>query len=651
MADGNENMAPDAARTSAAADALGLAGASRAKAEAYLAEQIVVARAQAEVLRLQAEDLKREDGLRHWSLRVRHISDVMKLTFELAIAIIALVALIVIASSVWMATHDGGLVIDAFNVPTDMAARGLTGQVVAAQLQDKLSAMQNQTSSARPAASYSNNWGDDIKVEIPDTGVSIGETYRYLAKWLGHQTHITGEVFRTDTGIAVTARTGDDAVTVTGDANQLDGLLQQAAEAVYERTQPYRFASFLRQRGPSQFRRAIAIYQQLAVDGAPMDRLWAHVGLSALYARSDPMRAPSEAYKAVAIDPNLAIAQNDIYLSENPLGHDEAALAGAKASLNLYRDAVGRMTESARIISELITKASVAEALGAYAAAVRYNRQATQSADYNGVAETSRENFAFDLAAQHDARAARAIWATLPALTNKEFSAYRAISDVQLPYWMGDWPTVVARRQSVERALEGAIGSAGLSEEWADVSRERLIWPYVAIALAMTGDFSGADVLVSKTPRDCYICIRARARIAATEKTWKGADYWFANAVKRAPSIPFAYAEWGAMLMAKGDLDGAITKFESAHAKGPNFADPLEMWGEALIAKKRSDLALPRFEEADKYAPNWGRLHLKWGEALWWSGKRDDAKKQFAVASGLDLTPSEKSELTKVSHG
>lgn len=56
-------------------------------------------------------------------------------------------------------------------------------------------------------------------------------------------------------------------------------------------------------------------------------------------------------------------------------------------------------------------------------------------------------------------------------------------------------------------------------------------------------------------------------------------------------------------------------------------------------------------EEANKYAPNWGRLHLKWGEALWWNGKRDDAKKQFAIASGLDLTPVEKSELARVMHG
>jgi hypothetical protein len=46
-------------------------------------------------------------------------------------------------------------------------------------------------------------------------------------------------------------------------------------------------------------------------------------------------------------------------------------------------------------------------------------------------------------------------------------------------------------------------------------------------------------------------------------------------------------------------------------------------------------------------APHWGRLHLKWGETLFYAGKRDDAQKQFARAAGLDLAPSEKSELAK----
>jgi cytochrome c-type biogenesis protein CcmH/NrfG len=69
------------------------------------------------------------------------------------------------------------------------------------------------------------------------------------------------------------------------------------------------------------------------------------------------------------------------------------------------------------------------------------------------------------------------------------------------------------------------------------------------------------------------------------------------------------------------------------------------MWGEALMQKNRSDLALAKFAEADKYAPNWGRLHLKWGEALAYAGRKAEAKAQFAIASGFDLAPSDRSRL------
>src|SRR5581483_4832414 len=89
---------------------------------------------------------------------------------------------------VWQAHQDHGLVVEAFSVPPDLAARGLTGEVVATQLLDQLSDMQGKTGSPRPARSYQNNWGDDLKVEIPDTGVSLGELNRWLRQWLGSQT-------------------------------------------------------------------------------------------------------------------------------------------------------------------------------------------------------------------------------------------------------------------------------------------------------------------------------------------------------------------------------------------------------------------------------------------------------------------------------
>lgn len=122
--------------------------------------------------------------------------------------------------------------------------------------------------------------------------------------------------------------------------------------------------------------------------------------------------------------------------------------------------------------------------------------------------------------------------------------------------------------------------------------------------------------------------------------------------MRQAPSIPFAYADWGQALMERGDYDGAIAKFTLANQKGPHFADPLEMWGETLMKQNHSDQALAKFTEAEKYTPHWGRLHLKWGEALSYAGQKDQAQKQFARAATLDLSNADKAELATVNtHG
>ena len=108
----------------AAAIALGHPGTLDPRSAAYLEKQ-------ARLTELQIADLEREDALRHWSLRVRHVSDVFKLSFEFGAALVFLTLGFFIMIAIWTAAHDRALVIEAFNVPSDMAADGLTVQVVA----------------------------------------------------------------------------------------------------------------------------------------------------------------------------------------------------------------------------------------------------------------------------------------------------------------------------------------------------------------------------------------------------------------------------------------------------------------------------------------------------------------------------------------
>jgi Tfp pilus assembly protein PilF len=66
------------------------------------------------------------------------------------------------------------------------------------------------------------------------------------------------------------------------------------------------------------------------------------------------------------------------------------------------------------------------------------------------------------------------------------------------------------------------------------------------------------------------------------------------------------------------------------------------------MMKNQPRQALAKFEQAAKYAPNWGRLHLKWGAALANAGKPQEAKKQFAIAAGLDLVAADRAELDQM---
>ncbi|HEX3673824.1 MAG TPA: hypothetical protein VHU87_06085, partial [Rhizomicrobium sp.] len=84
---------------------------------------------QGRLIELQIEDLRREDAIRHWSLRVRHIGDVLKVAFEIAAAFIVIVLAVGIGAALWSATQADGLVVQAFSVPPDLAGRGLTGEV------------------------------------------------------------------------------------------------------------------------------------------------------------------------------------------------------------------------------------------------------------------------------------------------------------------------------------------------------------------------------------------------------------------------------------------------------------------------------------------------------------------------------------------
>jgi tetratricopeptide (TPR) repeat protein len=599
---------------------------------------------------LQIEDMERDLKLRHWSLRFGNVSAVMKVAFEIALAFVMLAIAGLVALAIWTAAHDDGLVIEAFNVPSDMAAKGFTGQVLATQVQDRIAFIQSHADTLRAASTFRNNWGNDIKVQIPDTGVSVGEAYRFLANWVGHETHITGEVWRDTKGIALSARAGNvPAKVFRGPEADLDALITQAAEYVYWQTQPYRYTVFLDENG----RRAesLAYTKALALYGPQEDRAWAYSrwGLK-LETFGDLKGALEKQRIAATLDPDLPHPYTDIEEAELGLGHDESALYNNGRAISGLQNGGSRQYAGGNAATALLTSSVLrAEITGEFADAIALAPEIQRAADFNKAHRSASIMLGWDLARNHDVSDSLKADAEAP---NEEVAVFRMMDSEEYSWDVPPLPQ--AMRAAALDDWRGvrddllAADALAADQPHAKAFLPATAWPWLAYANARLGDVQAAQVLIDKTALDCYLCVRMRGNIEVAQKNWSKATGWFAEAVKQAPSIPFAYADWGAMLLAKGDFDGAIAKFKVANAKSPHFADPLEMWGEALMLKNRSDLALAKFEEASKYAPNWGRLHLKWGEALFYTGDKtkDEAKKQLAMAATLDLSSADKGTLS-----
>ncbi|MBS0277359.1 MAG: hypothetical protein JSR81_07050, partial [Proteobacteria bacterium] len=500
----------------------------------------------------------------------------------------------------------------------------------------------------RKPDSISGSWSGDIKVQIPSTGISIDELSRLLRERLGHETHVSGEVWRDGDRIALTVRDGTSlARTFEGKPSDLSLLMDKAADALLRQTQPFVYVSLLAQRNDAHG--IIALSRQLILNGSASDRALAYTYWANALANLGEDHAAIHPYaRGIALAPGDPMSSFFAVNADIALDHGEAFAEHAAMAARLFGTSAARIYRPEALANAIPSANSMlAQTQGDFANAARNDAIAAQYAfsDYENIGALVT---VADLARGHDPAAARAILADHPDYTDGKAVVLLDFVGPQLPVSfidadMGDWRGVLASLSSADRV---ALKS-GTSND----ARHTLIWPWLAYALAKTGNMAGARALIAKTPLDCTRCLEYRGRIAALARDYPRATDWYARASADAPSEPFAMTDWGQMLLAKGDYDGAIAKLETANRIGPHFADPLEMWGEALIRKNRSDLALAKFAQAAKYAPNWGRLHMKWGEALWWSGDHDGARKQFAVAAQLALILSEKTELARVSHG
>ncbi|QTN20686.1 hypothetical protein HZ989_06475 [Brevundimonas sp. AJA228-03] len=601
---------------------------------ALMREQIDVAREEANLSREQI-GLARNERFRN---RIKAVRDI-------AIAVVVLLLAAGVLGFVWNARQASGLVIQPLTTPPDLAQRGLDSRAVSSQLLDRLNRLQAETDSARAANTYASNWQGDVSVEIPSTGVSIGELDRWLRGALGRETVISGEVTRAGEGLSMTVRTpsggGRTIVSPTGD---LDALVQGAAEAIYEMTQPYRYGWYLQNGGRRD--EGLAVMRKLATGGGALDRAYAIMALGIDAARQgDFDQAIGLGRRALEIYPEFAPADNNLATWYHAAGDLERALAARTRAVRILSGPGRRdLQPGPAEIIEIVNRALIADYQGDAVGAADLAGTLAGKPDYAGSVRAAPLFQARLLVAAHDLAQARRVLTDVGVAS--AIQSYRitggyyglSIPSADLLIARELWPQALAELQAWEAVVSQPEYIAQIP---------MVIWPRIAEVMARMGRLDEAAALIGRTPTSCYRCLTTRARIAELAGDRAAADRWSAEARRQGPSLPFAFAERGQMLMARGDIAGAIDFYEQAVERGPRWADPQKHWGDALMAQGDEGGAIRKYRAAADRAPRWGALHLAWGRALEAQGRRDQARERYTEAARMDLSAADRAEVVR----
>jgi hypothetical protein len=585
---------------------------------------------------IDSQELLARADLRHrgWQIIGERVSAVLKgLT-----AVAGLLLLLAVGAFLWSAQRASGIVVDAFSVPPEMERRGTTGAVVAAQLLDKMAALEAATLSARAPSSYENSWSDVEGVEVPYAGVSLGQLRREARAWLGTETHLKGEVVHLGNGnVAITFRVGAASGRVQGNLAEFDELQEQAAVQIFKATQPYRYSVYIGRNG-GKIDEANAVLRQLFNSTDLRERLWALHGL----ALNAPHREETIALyrRALRLQPDFlpAVGNMPIYALND--GREEEALAGLRRSAAAYHRGQDDYVQKTATGYGLGHEAIVADLTGDLGRAAELRRASLEfGADAANNASRPFE-VALSLAALHDLKTARAVLAGAgmldPARRAELESKFGLLTSERMLY-------ATATGDVAEEAAD-YVAQWRYHEKNTRTPEEsiRLLLPPLAVALARGGRAKAAEAVVASVPDENDSGLRARALVAAHLGKHAASDAMFARAIARAPSLPAGHMLWAEAFLLRGDTDRAIEQAKLANRKGPRWAEPLKLWGDALLEKRQPGDAAAKYAAAADRAPRWGKLHLQWANALWMSGQRRQSLATMRQASTMDLSTNDR---------
>ncbi len=583
--------------------AAALAAAAAAGESELAREASTYFRKQSHLVEVQTEHLHEQRAVNLQLLKLRRLGERLKVGLQLFVIVVATVIGIGVAVLIHDALSSRRVVIEPFDSPSALAARGITGKVVAAGLLGVLNQLQAATKSSAAKRDLTNAWSAEVELALPEAGISIGELSRVLKQRFGHDVHIDGDLVQTEAGdLDLTVRgDGVPQKTFGGRANELTKLTMQAAEYVYGQSEPALFGTYLSNTGRDA--EAVVFCQGAYASASGADRpyllnVWA---ISLQNTGGSPQQALALYRAAVQIKPDFWVAYNNIQNVLWVMGNEEGAWRAGEDMRHAAGKRPGRAPEKYYQNWDNLTWN-----LQAWLAATL--EDAESSAGAGTLATAVGPSLADIYSRMHDAAAAELALETTKADTNDpSIDAIAHFVRGQLAAEAGDSQKSVTEMEAFKTGFANAIVSTNYPgyDCWVAPAEEAAGRPDKADAILET---AGTYV-------DCY---RFRGDILDHRGDWTGAQKAYADAVALTPDLPAGYYSWAVALARHGDLAGAEEKLRDANARGPRWGDPLKAWGDVLMMQNHVKEALAKYDAALELAPEWAAL----------KGARDAAAKR-----------------------
>lgn len=543
-------------------------------------------------------------------LELKHISERVQAGLWLLLAAGAALAIALFITVAWRAAHTQALVVEPFAMPPALVQQGLSGEVAATRTLDEVKRMLNSRFSSRSPASYENDWGDDLKIDIPNTGLTLDQGWKLLRRTLGKETRFSGDVVQNGGAVTIAVRiAGGSARRFTAPTGDVDRLFVDAAEFVLRETQPYRFANYLAQ-FPERFEERRVVLLALTDDASPVERGWATLGLGNLERSLGNMSEADRWYRKVIADaPDFLIPY--------------AGLSTLQLGQGRWQEALGTLRRMPSVSGSFQIDEGAGLRLrclnAGYVATLARDRSALETAD----------NCLTRVETRTGPEAGRLPLIKLAlARMDHDTATAREIAPDASDLSMGGTVTPVERLMaSTMRQLEVAVDTgdraaaanllteldareraATTSPETGPITRALLSTrnnPIRAEAEILLGHYDRAAALLANTPANCLPCTSARAKLAQAQGDLPGAGRWFIAAVRIAPSLPQPLIDRGRFLLSQQRWAAAEADFRAAERLSQGWADPQKYLGDALAAQGRRAEAKAAWAEAVRRAPKW----------------------------------------------